>query len=59
MEVKVILNEDIPRYLNLFNQNIAQLNNLITDKIFLENINEAIESMKKGKTVGSVLIEMK
>lgn len=50
---------DIKRYLQLFNQNIAQYNKLITERYSLDNINEAIEAMKKGETAGRILIEMK
>ena len=52
-------NEDIKRYLQLFNQNIAQYNKIITERYSLDNINEAIEAMKKGETAGRILIEMK
>ena len=48
-------NEDI-KVLQLFNQNIAQYNKLITDKYSLDNVNEAIEAMKKGETVGRILL---
>ena len=49
---------DIPRYLGLFDQNIAQYKKLITEKFPLDQINEAIEYMKNGKTAGRILIEM-
>ena len=52
-------NEDIKRYLHLFNQNIAQYNKLITERYSLDNINKAIEAMKTGETAGRILIEMK
>ena len=52
-------NEDIKRYLQLFNQNIAQYNKIITERYSLDNINEAIDAMKKGETAGRILIEMK
>ena len=50
--------EDIPRYLNLFDKNIAQYKKLITQKFPLEKINDAIQIMKEGKTAGRILIEM-
>ncbi len=50
---------DIPRYLSLFNQNIAQYKKLITERFTLEDINEAIKLMKIGKTAGRILIKMK
>ena len=49
---------DIPRYLNLFNENIAKYNKLITERFSLDQINQAIGSMKEGKTAGRILIEM-
>ena len=50
---------DIPRYLSLFNQNIAQYKKLITERFSLCQINDAIEYMKAGKTAGRILIEMR
>ena len=49
---------DIPRYLNLFNQERAKYKKLITERYSLDNINDAIDNMKKGKTAGRILIEM-
>ncbi len=48
---------DIPRFLNIFNQNIALFKDLITKRIRLEEINYGIELMKKGKTAGRILID--
>ena len=50
---------DIPRYLSLFDQNIAQYKKLITERFPLDQINDAIEYMKAGKTAGRILIEMR
>ena len=52
-------NEDIKRYLQLFNHNIAQYNKIITERYSLDNIKEPIEAMKRGETPGRILIEMK
>ena len=49
---------DIPRYLNLFEKNIALYKTLITERCQLNQINDAIESMKSGRTTGRILIEM-
>ncbi len=49
---------DIPRYNKLFIQNIASIKNLVTERVPLENINEAIKNMSEGKTIGRVLVEM-
>tara|TARA_Y100000589_G_scaffold170042_1_gene161604 strand:- start:572 stop:1624 length:1053 start_codon:yes stop_codon:yes gene_type:complete len=50
--------EDIPRYLNIFNNDIAKYKKLITERFTLDNINYAIDAMKKGKTSGRILIDM-
>ena len=47
---------DIPRFLNLFQENIALHEQLITSTISLENINDGIELMKSGKTSGRIII---
>ena len=49
--------KDIPRFLNIFNQNIAFFKGLITKRIRLEDINYGIELMQKGKTAGRILID--
>ena len=49
--------KDIPRFLNIFNQNIALFKDLITKRIRLEDINYGIELMQKGKTAGRILID--
>ena len=49
---------DIPRYLKLFKKNIALYRTLITERCQLNQINDAIESMKSGRTSGRILIEM-
>ena len=48
---------DIPRYLNIFNQNIALFKDLITKRIRLDEINYGIELMQQGKTAGRILID--
>ena len=49
--------KDIPRFLNIFNQNIALFKDLITKRIRLEEINYGIDLMQKGKTAGRILID--
>tara|TARA_Y100000589_G_C27165931_1_gene634762 strand:- start:380 stop:1432 length:1053 start_codon:yes stop_codon:yes gene_type:complete len=51
-------NEDIPRYLNLFQKNIASYKKIITERFKLEEINKAIELMKSGHSAGRITIEM-
>ncbi len=48
--------KDIPRFITLFQKEIALHKQLITSKISLENINSGIELMKSGKTSGRIII---
>lgn len=50
--------EDIPRYQKLFNVGRIKLSELITEKIPLTRINEAMENMRSGLVAGRYLIEM-
>ncbi len=49
---------DIPRYIKLYKNNKLLLDDLITDRYSLDDINLAIKNMKNGKTAGRCLIEM-
>jgi S-(hydroxymethyl)glutathione dehydrogenase/alcohol dehydrogenase len=49
--------EDIPRYHNLFNAGRIKLAELISEKVPLESINDAIGRMRSGEMSGRVLIE--
>ena len=49
---------DIPRYLKLFKNNMAEFKVLISKRYSLEDINLAISDMKEGKSAGRILIEM-
>ncbi len=49
---------DIHRYSRLFKNKNACYKELITERFQLENINDAITSMKDGKSAGRILIEM-
>jgi len=49
--------KDIPRYLKLMMQNKFNLDNIITERYKLKDINLAIERMRSGKTVGRVVID--
>ena len=49
---------DIPRYLKLFKNNMAEFKLLISKRYYLEDINQAIIDMKEGKSAGRILIEM-
>lgn len=49
--------EDIPRYLRLWENKKLHLNDLISAEIKIEHINAAIEAMKNGAIAGRVLIK--
>jgi S-(hydroxymethyl)glutathione dehydrogenase / alcohol dehydrogenase len=49
---------DIPRYIKLYKNKKLLLDDLITDRYSLDDINLAIDNMKNGKTAGRCLIEM-
>lgn len=49
---------DIPRYLKLFKNNMAEFKVLISKRYPLNDINQAISDMKEGKSAGRILIEM-
>ena len=48
---------DIPRYLKLLKANKMNLNLLITHEFSLDNINEAVNALREGKT-GRIIIKM-
>ena len=50
--------EAIPRYLNLFKKGICTIDDLISDRYILRNINSAINFMRSGKSVGRIMIEL-
>ena len=49
---------DIPRYMELCKQGVCDMKNLISQRYKLEEINTAIESMRKGETAGRVIVEL-
>tara|TARA_B100000886_G_C20424494_1_gene493229 strand:- start:1172 stop:2227 length:1056 start_codon:yes stop_codon:yes gene_type:complete len=50
---------DIPRYSKLFKNNLVDFKLLVSKRISLDNINQAISEMREGETSGRILIEMK
>ncbi|NOX34931.1 MAG: zinc-binding dehydrogenase [Deltaproteobacteria bacterium] len=50
--------KDIPRYGNLYKNGKLNLDDLVTDRFSLDEINLAIEKMKNGKSSGRCLIQM-
>jgi len=48
---------EIPRYIQLFNNGKLKLKDLITHEFPLENINEALDAIRRGET-GRVIIKM-
>lgn len=55
---EAVPNEDIPRYQNLFRAGRIKLKELLTERLPLTDINEAIDQMRTGKTSGRCLIDM-
>ena len=53
-----IPNKDIPRLLTLYENNIANFKKLITSRFSLENVNDAINMIRDGKTAGRVMVNM-
>lgn len=49
---------DIPRYVKLYQNNRLMLDDLITERYGLNEINTAIDRMRSGQTAGRCLIEM-
>ncbi len=49
---------DIPRYLTLYREGRLRLKELISERVPLEGINEAIEGMRSGRITGRCMIEM-
>jgi S-(hydroxymethyl)glutathione dehydrogenase / alcohol dehydrogenase len=49
---------DIPKYIKLYKNKKLLLDDLITDRYSLDEINLAIDNMKNGTTAGRCLIEM-
>ncbi len=50
--------EDIPRYLNLYQNGTLRLNELITNRFTLDEINEAVAKMKSGEIQGRCIVRM-
>lgn len=49
---------DIPKYIRLYQAGRLKLNELITDHFTLDDINKAINMMRKGEIAGRCLIEL-
>lgn len=50
--------KDIDRYLKLHQNRLVNFNSLITSRIYLDAINQGIESIKSGKNAGRIIIEL-
>ena len=53
-----IPDEGIPRYLKLLKAQKMHLNKLVTNKFSLQDVNQAIATMRSGQAAGRVLINM-
>ena len=49
---------DIPRYVRLYQADKLRLRQLITDRMPLARINEAIERMRSGEIIGRCILEV-
>ena len=49
---------DIPRYIELIKNGLLSLQDVISECYELEDINNAIQSMRTGNTAGRVIIEL-
>ena len=49
--------KDIKRYISLYENRLVDFKTLITSKLSLNDINEAIKIMKSGKSAGRIIIE--
>jgi len=49
--------EDIPRYINLYNEGLLNIDEIITHEFKLDDINKAFELLKKGKA-GRIMIKL-
>ena len=54
---EAVPHEDIPRYHNMFNAGRIMLSELITEKVPLDHINEAITNIRSGVISGRVLVD--
>ena len=48
---------DIPRYLKLYQRDDLSLNEIITERYKLRDINLAISRIREGKAIGRVMID--
>ena len=48
----------IPRYLNLYNNDIWGIEGLVSERYKLKDINSAILSMKSGNSAGRIIIDL-
>ena len=53
-----IPNNDIPRYLNLFEKGLWNIDGLISERFPLEEINLAISKMRNGSSSGRIIINL-
>ena len=53
-----IPHKDIPRYINLIKRGIWSLDEFVSARYSLDDINCAIDDMQKGKTAGRIMIDM-
>ncbi len=49
---------DIPRYLNLYNNGLFNIEGLVSERYSLSDINDAIYAMKEGKSAGRIIVKL-
>ena len=50
--------KDIPRFLNLFNNNKSSIKNMVSRRFKLNDINEAISCFQNGSISGRIIIDL-
>jgi Zn-dependent alcohol dehydrogenase len=50
------ISEDIPQIVDLYRQGKLKLDELVTGKYAIENINDAIESMERGEAIRNLIV---
>ena len=53
-----MVDEDLPRYVELFRQGKLEVEKLITDRFRLEQVNQSLEMLRNGDIAGRALLEL-
>ena len=55
---ETVVDEDLPRYVELFRQGKLEVEKLITDRFRLEQVNQSLEMLRNGDIAGRALLEL-